>query len=85
MNKCITFAELDRFLKALGFTFLRVPKSHLLYEHSPSGAVLVLRLFKSDDAIDLGTLTVVRRTLIDNGLIEPSRWEEFLRERSLAG
>ena len=30
-------------------------------------------------------LAVVRRTLVDNGLMDRARWEDFLRERSLAG
>jgi len=84
MNKGITFAKLDQFLQSLGFAVNRVPASHILYEHAASGAALGLRLFKAEELVDPGTLAVVRRTLIDNGLIDRERWDNLLRERSLA-
>jgi len=83
-SKPITFAELDRALKALGFTVIRVPGSHVAYEHAGSGAVLVLRPHEQEEVIDVTTLAVVRRTLVENGLIDRAKWEDFLQERSLA-
>ena len=84
MHKGLTFAKLDQLLQSLGFTVTRVPTSHILYEHAASGAALVLRLFDAEEVVSPGTLAVVRRTLIDNGLIDRARWDDLLRERSLA-
>jgi predicted RNA binding protein YcfA (HicA-like mRNA interferase family) len=84
MNNGLTFAKLDQLLRSLGFAVTHVPTSHNLYEHTASGAALVLRLFDAEEMVGPGTLAVVRRTLIDNGLIDRARWDDLLRERSLA-
>ena len=84
MNKGLTFAKLDLLLRSLGFAVTHVPTSHNLYEHAPSGAALVLRLFDVEETVDPGNLAVVRRVLVDNGLIDRARWDDFLRERPLA-
>jgi hypothetical protein len=84
MSKSITFGKLDQLLRSFGVTVTSILNSHVLYEHAASGAALVLRPFDSKEVADQGTLTVVRRTLVDNGLVEASRWEDLLRECSLA-
>jgi predicted RNA binding protein YcfA (HicA-like mRNA interferase family) len=38
----IRFAEVNRFLKGLGFVSQRVPGSHVRWEHPPSGTMILL-------------------------------------------
>lgn len=85
MSNTITFARLDQILQSLGFAVTRIPGSHMLYEDAASGALLMLRLFDSEDPVDAGTLAVVRRTLVEKGVLDRARWEDLLGQRSLAG
>jgi predicted RNA binding protein YcfA (HicA-like mRNA interferase family) len=84
MADTVSFAALEQVLESLGFVSTRVPGSHVRYDH-PSGAVLVLRDHDGAEPVGPGNLAVVRRTLVENGLIDRARLEELLRERSLAG
>jgi predicted RNA binding protein YcfA (HicA-like mRNA interferase family) len=85
MNDTITFAALDEVLQSLGFVLTRVPGSHVAYEHPASGAALLLRDHEGREAVGPASLVVVRRTLVDNGLIDRTRLEGLLRQHSLAG
>jgi predicted RNA binding protein YcfA (HicA-like mRNA interferase family) len=82
MRKSITFAKLDRFLADLGFVVTVVPHSHTLYEHAESGTVLLLRLHRPNDAVSPGTMTIVRKFVVDNGLAEPEAFERLSQKTS---
>jgi predicted RNA binding protein YcfA (HicA-like mRNA interferase family) len=85
MSSTITFATLDKVLQALGFVSTEVPGSHVAYEHPASGAVLVLRLHPGEEPVDQASLVVVRRTLVEKGVIDRARLDDLLGERSMAG
>jgi predicted RNA binding protein YcfA (HicA-like mRNA interferase family) len=80
MNKTVAFATLDSFLRRLGFTATTVAGSHLRYEHAPSGTVLVLREYHPTDPVTWADLTVVRRFLLERGLVEEEAFERLLQE-----
>ena len=82
MRKAITFGALDRFLTGLGFVKTTIPNSHTLYEHADSGTVLPMRLHRPGDRVDPGTLVVVRKFVVDNGLAEPEAFERLFQKSS---
>jgi hypothetical protein len=82
MSNSITFATLDRVLADLGFVVTTIPNSHTLYEHAESGAVIMLRLHRPSDPVDPGTLLVVRKTVVDRGVVEPEVFEQLLQKTS---
>jgi hypothetical protein len=82
MRKAITFAVLDRFLIDLGFVKTIIPNSHMFYEHADSGTLLPMRLHRPGDRVDPGTLTVVRKFVVDNGLAEPAAFERLFQKTS---
>ena len=83
MPKC-TFQQLRDVLLGLGFEMRRVDGSPILFEHAEPYARLILDPFNDGDLVDAGTLAVVRRNLDERGRMPRSRFEEMLRERSLA-
>ena len=78
MRNPVTFADLRQFLLRLGFVETRVPKSHLVYQHASSGTVLTVRPYRPRDHVDATTLIVVRRHLVERGLIEAAAFERLL-------
>lgn len=84
MSNSITYATLDRVLTDLGFVVTTVPNSHTLYEHAESGALIMLRLHRPNDPVDPGTLLVVRKTVVDRGVIEPEAFERLLQKNSIS-
>jgi hypothetical protein len=82
MHETITYAALDRFLTGLGFVKSTTPEPHILYEHVESGTLLPLRRHRPGDRVDPGTLTVVRKFVVDNGLAEPADIEQLFQKSS---
>jgi predicted RNA binding protein YcfA (HicA-like mRNA interferase family) len=78
MNDSLTFAKLDGYLAGLGFHIKPVEDSHVAYQHPASGAVIVLRPHRASDKVNQSVWAVVRRTLVENGLVEPESLEEWL-------
>jgi hypothetical protein len=80
---CITFATLRQFLIGLGFAEKTVPHSHVVFEHEPSGTVLVLPLYRPRDKVWEPNLVAVRKRLVDNGVIAGHAFEDLLHETSV--
>jgi hypothetical protein len=78
MAATLTFARLDSYLAGLGFHVKPVEDSHVAYRHPASGAVIVLRPHRASDKVSQSVWVVVRRTLVENGLVEPESLEEWL-------
>lgn len=74
----ITFAELRSLLKDLGF---RATDS-TTFEHPKTKTVLLFREQASKDLVSERDMVVVRRQLVDNGLIDVSAFERFLHQIS---
>jgi hypothetical protein len=83
MPEC-TFRELRDLLTGLGFE-MRVAGEAVVFEHKPASARLVMELFAEEDLVDPATLVVVRRNLDERGILSRARFDELLRQRSLAG
>ena len=82
MSKPVPFAALDNLLRRLGFAETAVPGSHVRYEHTPSGTVLVLRAHRPGELASWSDTTVVRRFLVEKGLIEGDAFERLLQEEA---
>jgi hypothetical protein len=80
-----TFAQLRKILLDLGFQMKPVAESHIVFEHDPAHARLVLEPFGDGERVDQVTLAVVRRNLDERGILPGPRFDDLVRERSLAG
>jgi hypothetical protein len=79
MNKNgIRFDELRDLLISLGFLAM----SRNRFEHPSTGTILLFRQHGPRDVVDEREMLVVRRQLIDNGLIEPTVLDRFLNKVS---
>jgi hypothetical protein len=83
--KAITFTHLEQFLRGLGFQVNAVPKSHVAFEHSPTGALILLRPYRAEEDVSPRDLALVRRVLDENGIVDRERFDSLLNERALAG
>lgn len=83
MPEC-TFATLREILLGLGFS-MRTAADAIIFEHPPASARLIMETFDDAEAVDAATLVVVRRNLDERGILPRARFDELLRQRSLAG
>ena len=77
----ITFDELREFLLALGCSTVE-EKQRTTVAHPIVGTFLFLRPYRSKETVSARDMLVVRRQLVDNGLIESSAFEQFLQKAS---
>jgi predicted RNA binding protein YcfA (HicA-like mRNA interferase family) len=84
MSNC-TFADLRQILLDLGFQMKEATGSHVVFEHGPAHARLVIEPFADDAMVDPATLAIVGRNLDERGILPRARFDELLRERALAG
>ena len=77
-----TFAELRELLCELGFVETSVTtatKTVIRFEHA-CGTILLFRAYRPNKDVYARDTLVVRRQLIDNGLIEESSFDLFLHK-----
>jgi hypothetical protein len=72
----VTFADLDRFLKRLGFTKPAVKGPQVVYEHPESDTFFLLRPHRPTEKAEKAVLVLVRKTLVEKGLIEQAEFEK---------
>jgi hypothetical protein len=78
----IRFAELRELLLSVGFSE-SVEQTRMTFAYPSSGTFLLFRPYGPKDRVSDRDMLVVRRQLLDNGLIEPSTLDRFL-EKALA-
>jgi hypothetical protein len=74
----ISFALLEELLSDLGFVKTVVPASHVTFQQNRTEAVLLFRLYRPAEKVESVKLAAVRHLLIENGLIEPERFDNLL-------
>ena len=77
----ITFAELRELLLGLGFSE-SVEPTRTAFTYPTTGTYLLFRRHGPKDGVSERDMLVVRRQLLDNGLIEPSSLDRFLEKAS---
>ena len=85
MTKPIPFAALKGLLEQLGLPAQAVPGSHVVFKHADSGALIVLRFYKDDEALSPTDLAIARRVLDEFGVVGRDEFDAALRQRALAG
>jgi len=78
----ITFGELRDLLRELGFSEASQQPNLIRFEHPVTGTVLLFRAYESKETVSDREIVVVRRQLIDNGLIETPAFDRFLESAS---
>jgi hypothetical protein len=76
----VTFDELRALLLDLGFTESRPQNDRCQFAHPVTGTVLLFHPHRVDETVGERDMLVVRRQLVDNGLIEASAFEHFLQQ-----
>jgi hypothetical protein len=79
-NNPITFADLRRLLKRVGFTEKRAERA-LIFNH-PTEGLLVFRLYADDESVDARDLRTSRRFLDLRGLLEGEDFDAFVQKAS---
>ena len=77
----ITFAELRELLLSVGFSE-RVEPTRRTFTYPSSATFLLFRPYSPKDRVSDRDMLVVRRQLLDNGLIESSALDRFLEKAS---
>ncbi len=80
MSRQITFAQLVRTLRNAGFVVSPSNGSHVVFKHLPTETMVVLPAHIPNNAVDLGHLAAVRRTLAENGIVDRDSFDELLVE-----
>jgi hypothetical protein len=78
----ITFEELRELLLELGFSECLPPPQRIRFEHPATGTVLLFPAYDSHQTVSDREMAVIRRQLVDNGLIEAPAFERFLERAS---
>jgi hypothetical protein len=81
-KSAISFATLRRLLNGLGLVETKVPRSHLVFEHPPSGTILLFRLFRPQEKVPPIILLAVRKQLIERGVVAEDTLDELLHQPS---
>jgi hypothetical protein len=79
-----TFAQLREILLGLGYRHKDFDKA-TLFEHAEAHSRLLIDRVADDEPVDRADLAMVRYNLDMRGILPAARFEELLRERSLAG
>ena len=74
----IRFDELRTFLLELGFH----ADSDTRFEHPSTKTILLFPDHRSSEPVSARDMLVIRRQLVDNGLIEPAAFDQFLHQAS---
>lgn len=77
----ITFAELRELLLDLGFGEVK-EKTRIRFTFPTLGTVLLFRPHRAKENVLARDMIVVRRQLVDNGLIKESEFDRFLHKAS---
>ena len=77
-NKSIPFSEFRRFLETVGFQEKKVPKA-LVFRH-PREGLLVFRVYRDDENVDLCDLASTRMFLDYRGVLSEADFDHFVQE-----
>lgn len=83
MTKAISYATLEKILLSLGFVRQPTAGSQVVFQHSETNTLLVLPAGASNDSIDTTHLKVVRRMLVEKGVIASRDAFDALLDASL--
>jgi hypothetical protein len=78
----INFGELRELLREVGFSESSQQPNRIRFEHPATGTVLLFRAYDSEESVNHREMVVVRRQLVDNGLIEGAAFDRFLERAS---
>jgi hypothetical protein len=76
MNKVFPFSRLQHLLEELGFQEKVVPGSHIYFEHSPSGTLLLYHVYDSEEPLTWADFVKTRKFLDERGLLRREQFEE---------
>jgi hypothetical protein len=84
-KKKVTFGNVNQLLSRCGFEKPVVTTSFVAFEHKPSGCILTFRPHQPGEEVDAVTLSIVRKKLDWNGILEEAKFEEALHQAAVNG
>jgi hypothetical protein len=81
-KKTITFEELRELLLDLRFSESSQQPNRVRFQHPVTGTVLLFRAHDANETVNDREIVVVRRQLVDNGLIEAPAFDRRLGRAS---
>lgn len=82
MKTKVKFSELRHLLEGLGFAFRQQP-DRMVFEHTPSDTLIVLRKYRANEAVQATNLAVVSTMLDHRGLMEAGQFEKALTKAAV--
>jgi predicted RNA binding protein YcfA (HicA-like mRNA interferase family) len=80
MVEPITYGNLSRILMDLGFAKHDIPGSHVGYEHSGSGTIILLAAHTSKQMARMIDVKYVRRVLDEKGLLDGKEFDRRITD-----
>jgi predicted RNA binding protein YcfA (HicA-like mRNA interferase family) len=80
MTRTVTFGDLRRMLLDCGFERVAEKGPYVVFEHEDTGVLQAFRPHRSSEREDPMTVASVKKTLVENGFVEPEEFEESLQE-----
>ncbi len=81
-DSTVTFDELRELLVELGFGEGSPRPDRVTFRHAGTDIVLLFRPHQAQELVSQRDLLVVRRQLVDNGLIDSAGFDRFLHRMS---
>ncbi len=80
MRNGTTYHDLQALLLERGFVDTAQAKDGTRFQHSVTGTILLFRPHQANERVSDRDMHVVRRQLVDNGLIDPAAFDQFLQQ-----
>ena len=77
--KTMTYRHIATILKAIGFKEKRMKAAHIVFSHPKSNAVILLPYYTSKMIIPDPHLAMIKRTIIEKGILSEEAWYEVLQ------
>ena len=84
MHNALTYADLDALLRQLGFAPVSTAGTQKVFENPSVNAIIILPPYAPNEPVRPHHLVTVRKTVVENGLIDEDAFERLMAERLLA-
>ena len=80
MTKKVTFATLENLLFSLSFKQVQTAGYQQVFQESNSETLVVLPAYSKKSSVRPVHLVAVKKTLVENGLIDPDIFDQYINE-----
>jgi hypothetical protein len=84
MHNALTYADLDALLRQWGFAPVSTAGTQRVFENASLNAIIILPPYATNEPVRPHHLVTVRKTVVENGIIDEDAFERLMAERLLA-